>query len=98
MLDVYGLISPEALDARKPEVLSDLPASCRGFPYAVLMQEKPEMFLTWPEFVKRPAPAEFNALYKRVRLNFGVALFVRRDMIGGIAIPPELIAGPEMPL
>lgn len=98
VLDVYGLISPEALVVRKPEALAKVPADCRIFPYAALMYFKPEMFLTWPQFVKRPAPAEFNALYKRVKMDFGVALFVRRDMIGRLAIPAELTNGPEMPL
>ncbi len=98
VLDVYGLISPEALAVRRPEALARVPADCRAFPYAALMYYKPELFLTWPQFVRRPAPAAFNALYKRVKLESEVALFVRRDMIGRLAIPADLTDAPEHPL
>jgi MFS family permease len=90
LLDVYGLISPKALEVLKPEVLEKLPPESREFPYAALMTYKPEMFLTWPMFVP-PAPPQFKALYQRLNMKFGVALYVRRDMIGQIAIPPEML-------
>jgi hypothetical protein len=38
-----------------------------------------------------PAPPQFKALYQRLNMKFGVALYVRRDMIGQIAIPPEML-------
>ncbi|MCE5230421.1 hypothetical protein LLG95_12620 [bacterium] len=94
VLDVYGLISPEAMDVLKPETLAKLPPGCRIFPYAALMTFKPEMFLTWPKFAP-PAPPQFNELYQRLNMEFDVHLFVRRDLVGRLPIPPEMLKKKE---
>lgn len=95
VFDAFGLVSPEALDALKPENRQALPASCRVFPYDVLMHFKPKYIMSAMTFM-RDQPREFLDAYEALQLP-GVddaILCYRLKENRAVAAPPSQPADP----
>lgn len=86
VLDIYGLVSPEALEVTEPLVHEKLPSSCREHPLNVWMAHKPEVIMSAWRWVPR-LPEEFQAEYEEASWNdTELAVFVRRDWAAKIVV------------
>jgi hypothetical protein len=57
ILDIYGLVSPEALAVLDAATLESVPADSRHFPIDVVMLERPEMVMTAARYWSQPTPS-----------------------------------------
>jgi hypothetical protein len=79
ILDVYGLVSPEALAVEAAGARDGLPEDSRHFPIDVLMLERPEMVMTDEKYLPRRS-ASFDALYRKAdEAGLDLSIFVRND-------------------
>ena len=90
VLDTFGLASPEALLAARPETAAGLDPDCRHLhPINVLVALRPEFVLSHQRWIPITPPC-FLSLYRELRLpSIGLRLFVRRNVAPEIDVPSE---------
>ena len=81
ILDSFGLVSPEALDALDPEIAANLDQASREHPWNVFMVLKPEYVLAAPIWIPDPPPAFLEAYREVFDDGTRLQLFARRDIL-----------------